>query len=371
MPRVLLLTAFDPRTAARDALRGKHGGVERYVRAIATGIRSHGFDACVVGSSDRRGSFVESGVAYRLLPRLGVPGGAPLFPWPVPFVGEAFDLVHVQATYPFLTDLAPLLARLRGVPAVATCHFDVVGRARPEAGLSRLYYRLLGAPGYRAYDRVIYSTRAYADASRSAPWVSPERTRIIPMGVDPSQFRPLPDAVRARHALFVGRLAWFKGVRVLLDAFEGRLRREGWRLTIVGDGPERSAVESRIARSDGRARLLTDVSDDELVRLYNEATVTVLPSIAPQESFGMTLLESLACGTPVVASRWPGVSEVAGIRGVTVEPGDGRALADAIAEVGAWELSAADRRALAERVASEYSWDVIASKTVAVYRELL
>ena len=107
------------------------------------------------------------------------------------------------------------------------------------------------------------------------------------------------------------------------------------------------------------------VSDEELVKLYQRAAVTVLPSIDQSEAFGIVLVESMACGTPVISSDLPGVRSVYenNVSGFSVAPKDIKALAEKISYVldnpdKAREMGQAGRNLVEKR----YDWNVIADK---------
>ncbi len=138
------------------------------------------------------------------------------------------------------------------------------------------------------------------------------------------------------HILCVARLSAEKGHLVLLDAL-AELRRRGvaFRCTLVGDGPERSAIETRIGALDlGEAVVLKGALPPERVaELYPSADGVVLASFS--EGVPVVLMEALACGRPVVATWVGGVPELVehGVCGLLVEPGDAKELAEALAEV--------------------------------------
>ncbi len=177
--------------------------------------------------------------------------------------------------------------------------------------------------------------------------------------------------------LFVGRLASNKGLLDLAEAFAavGTTDRSA-RLVVVGeDGGQRTALESR-AKALGiaeRVHLIGHVEDDSsLSAAYREARLTVLPS--EYEAFGLVLLESLAAGTPVVASRVGGIPEFVedGKAGLLVPPKSPAALADAIRRV--WTDRELARR-LGEygrdHVVPRYTWDALADRLDSLYREVV
>jgi glycosyltransferase involved in cell wall biosynthesis len=164
----------------------------------------------------------------------------------------------------------------------------------------------------------------------------------------------------------VGRLVPYKGVDVLLRAMPRVHAETGARLTVVGDGPERARLE-RLAPPC--VRFAGRLPRDALARAYADARLTVLPSVNGQEAFGIALLESMAAGTPVVASDLPGVREVAALAGTTAPPGDPDALADAI--VRATQSAFGPPREIRARVAARYDWRVVLDAWERVYEEAL
>ena len=146
-----------------------------------------------------------------------------------------------------------------------------------------------------------------------------------------------PDGTRPeRFALVVSALVPYKRLDVAIDA----CRQAHVPLTIVGDGPERAALEhaSRARRADSSA----DVSDEDVRALYRRAAVTLLPG---EEDFGIVPLEAQACGRPVVAYGRGGALETVrhGETGVLVDDLSAEAFAAAIADAVDRRFDAASR----------------------------
>ena len=120
-----------------------------------------------------------------------------------------------------------------------------------------------------------------------------------------------------------------------------------------------------------RAHFLGDVPDHALPAFYRAADVVALPSVDRTEAFGLVLLEALACGTPVVASRLPGVRTLVdeGRTGYLVEPGDVAELAAKLAR-GMRESAALGANARAF-VCTRYGWAAIAQQLLELYRRVL
>ena len=202
------------------------------------------------------------------------------------------------------------------------------------------------------------------------------RLLVLEWGVDPARTGVLPnpapkppafgdrDDLRRRYGFdgvalaFAGRLTAQKSLPVLLEAVG---RAEGVTLAIAGEGPEQGAVEAGVRRLGlgDRVQLLGPLSRDDVLELFHAADGTVLSS--GWENFPHSVVESLAVGTPVVATAVGGVAEVVrdGENGLLVPPGDPDALAEAIRRfAGDAELRRRLREAAAPSVAS-YGVDVL------------
>lgn len=173
--------------------------------------------------------------------------------------------------------------------------------------------------------------------------------------------------------LYVGRLRTRKAVAVLLEAMSMlRATVPGARLDIVGSGEQESALRRRCAhlRLEEQVRFLGRLSRPEIGRLYARCTVVCLPSI--YEGLPVTLVEAMAAGAPIVASRVSGIPEavVDGETGVLVPPEDAAALATALERLlSDRELAAAMGRAGRERYERLFAIDVIADRYMQVYEQ--
>jgi glycosyltransferase involved in cell wall biosynthesis len=159
-----------------------------------------------------------------------------------------------------------------------------------------------------------------------------DRLHVVHCGVDPARYAG-PGQPEAGALLYVGRLAAVKGLPVLFAALAAaRRERPDLRLTLIGDGPERAALTAECAAL-GIADIVTFAgyqSQDAVAAALRRAATLVLPSFA--EGVPVVLMEAMAAGRPVVATRVGGVAELVedGVSGLLVPPGDDRALAAAI-----------------------------------------
>jgi glycosyltransferase involved in cell wall biosynthesis len=289
-----------------------------------------------------------------------------------------YDVVHAHS-YGFHHTLATLAAaRLLGKPFVLTPHFhphwsmELGPRRRLlrrafDAGLKGT---LLGGP-----DAVVCVSRAEG-ALLGAP--RPERVHFIPNGVDPAPFQAARgEAFKQRlgiagpSALFVGRLASNKGLHTLLDAWQAMPKDAT--LMIAGEGHLLPQLRERAAREGlgQRVRLLGAVPDEDLRAAYAASDLFVLPS--EYEAFGIVLLEAMAAGKPVVATRAGGMVEVVqeGKTGLLVPVGDAPALAGAMQHL---LLDRAMAQAMGKagqgRVHEGFTWDAVTAKVEALYGAL-
>ncbi len=245
------------------------------------------------------------------------------------------EILHLHHPSP-MAFAACLLAR-PAAPIIVGYHNDVV---KPRA-LIRLYVPVQDALLRRAA-AILVGAQDYLDTS---PFLAPHRPRcrVLPYGIPLEPFAASPEAeARAaqlrgqygdRLILFVGRLTYYKGLAVAVEA----MRRVAGTLLIVGAGGLAAALRRQIrARQlEGRIVLLGPVDDAELNACYRACDLLILPSTHRSEAFGLVMLQAQACGRPVVCSDLPGLASVniAGQTGLTVPPGDPVALAGAITQL--------------------------------------
>jgi glycosyltransferase involved in cell wall biosynthesis len=275
----------------------------------------------------------------------------------------------------------PMLGALRAArPDVvvlqdyATGRYDVLASAGRALGARVVAYhsgstpdsyrgRVIRRATLRLADRLLVSSAAEADRLADRFGVARERMPVILTPIDMHEFRPEPRAEAAARidlpaggprALFLGRLDdRVKRVSAIIEAIAQIPRAE---LVVAGDGDDRERLEALAERrAPGRIRFCGWIDgNDDLRALLNASDCLVLASAS--EGFPTAVGQSLACGTPVVATRVGGVSELVehGRTGWLVEPGDDGGLRAALAEAlagGAAALRDAARAAAEERLA--------------------
>ena len=204
-----------------------------------------------------------------------------------------------------------------------------------------------------------------------------DRTAIVPVGVDHTQFMPLPHVkhVPGRIMTTASADVPMKGLVPLLEATAKVRTERDAELMIIGKPRAESRVGETIKRLglEDAVTFVSGVSDQRIVELYNEAEVVVVPSL--YEGFSLPAIEAMACGRPLVATTGGALPEVVGTHdetGLLVPPNDPGALAVAIGEaLDDPELRARLGAAGRQRVLDRFTWRRTAEGTVEQYRILL
>jgi glycosyltransferase involved in cell wall biosynthesis len=208
--------------------------------------------------------------------------------------------------------------------------------------------------------------------------VDADRLHIVPVGVDPTTFRPMPEVARVPGRLMTTTSSDvpMKGLMPLLEALAKlRTERDDAELVIIGKPKGKSTIPRAIDRLGltGAVRFVSGVTTERIVELYAEAEVAVVPSL--YEGFSLPAVEAMACGVPVVATTGGALPEVIGTDGETgllVRPGDPGALADALLRaLDDAELRARIGTAGRDRALAKFTWRQTALGTVENYRALL
>lgn len=286
----------------------------------------------------------------------------------------AVDLLHAPAyTAPFW---AP-------APVVLTIH-DVSYERHPEwypyrrDWLRRAFYR---RSAYAA-TRILTDSEFSAQEIRAAYGIAADRITVAPLGVshafEPGTEMPceLPGGIVSPYVLHVGDVHERRNLMVVVDAVLEARRRFGAlpALSLVLAGVDRGAgdalcaVAAEAGAPEAVVRLGT-VAEDLLRTLYRCATALVYPS--RYEGFGLPVLEAMASGTPVIASRAASIPEVIGGAGILLDPDDTGGWTEAIARVVNDDALRARMRADGLARAATFSWARTARVTMDVYRAVV
>lgn len=228
-----------------------------------------------------------------------------------------FDILHFHEPWvPMLS--RQLLAKSRSIN-IATFHARM-----PDGVMTKAIERVI-TPYTKSILKSFDALTAVSDpAAQYVRSLTDTPIEIIPNGIDLKKYRPARTVSRGSKAiLHIGRLEKRKGVNFLIEAF-AKLNDPESRLLIAGNGPDRAKLEAlAAARGLDNVEFLGFVSEADKIRLLREADVFASAAIYG-ESFGIVLLEAMACGTPTVAADNPGYVSVMQDRGMVslVNPED-------------------------------------------------
>jgi len=296
-----------------------------------------------------------------------------------PRVGD-FDLVQDNQTLGY-----GLLAIERmGLPVLGTIHHPITVDRRLEIEHARTLMEQIGKRRWYAFTKmqtrvarrlkriITVSESSLIDIHRDHK-VPPERMMVVPVGVDPHLFKPLPDVATVPGQLITTASAdvTLKGLRYLLEALAKLRTERDVSLVVIGKPKEGGVAADTIDRLGLRdaVSFVNGVSDQRIVELYSESDLAVVPSL--YEGFSLPAIEAMASGTPLVSTTGGALPEVVGADGETallVPPGDSGALAAKIA-VGLDDPALRARIGAAgrQRVIDNWSWRHTAIKTVEQY----
>ena len=348
---------------------GTRGGMESYARNLyrALGAGASGFE--YVGYASRElaamdtswfpGEVIDSGisgenrVAWARGELTAVPRAARRL---------GADLVHSPA------NIGPWRS---SVALVLTVH-DLLPFRHPEwvAGPYAPILRALMRGAARCATRVLTVSRASGDDIEHVLMVPEDRLDVVPLAGGPDHVTRAAAERRDGFVLSVGNRMPHKNFGMLLEALAFIPERERPHLVITGghgDDPLAPIVE-RLGLT-ANVQLLGWVADDELERLYGEASCVVLPTLF--EGFGLPVLEAMAHGCPVICSDLPVLREIGGGAAVYVDPESVTSLANGIRRLLADPAKRAELSALGRERAAGFTWTAAARGTVRSFQRAL
>lgn len=333
------------RRVVHVVLTENFAGTERVVCQEAAGLAERGWDVTVLGGDQAR-MRRSCGTAVSLRPAAGVASGVRQLLG----LGRA-DIVHAHLT---AAEVAAVCTRARhGAAVVSTRHI-----ARPR-GSSRVL-RMAAPVLRRGMDQQLAISQYVAGRVDGA-------SVVVPNGVE----ERAPSSVgRHREVLVMQRLEAEKSTDVAIRAWaSSRLRDSGWVLTVAGDGQERATLEALVDELGvaSSVRFVGWVDDND--ELLSRAALLLAPCAV--DGFGLSVVEAMAAGTPVLAASSGGYPEILAGTGVLFAPGDwddAAAQLDAVVHGGGLARLAAAAR---DRQRAEFSVGTHLDRLEAVYRSLL
>lgn len=382
-----------------SSLSPRSGGPTTTLRALAKYQAQAGLDVtvCTTNSDGPTGgkmpvpvnsAIVEDGVTYWYFPYWTPILLAPsLQKWLMKHLGE-FDLVDIHGLYRFPVTYSAWLARKVGIPYIIRPHGSLdpfmYKQSRYSLPLKRLYEWKFELPNLNHAAAIHYTAKE--EKERAEFLGLRAKPIVVPGGIDWESYKNLPTKGAFRRSLglndqvplvlFLGRINFKKGLDLLIPAF-ARVVEEfsSARLAIVG--PDNEGYGSKVRRWCAESGIQDKVffidilGPEEVKQAYVDANVFVLPSYT--ENFGLTVVEAMASGCPVVISDqvniWREIQDEGAGFVVSLAPSE---IAEAICHLLEYK-NEAEAMAGRGRLAAEkrYSWLPIVEQLTTVYREVI
>lgn len=286
-----------------------------------------------------------------------------------------FDIIHVHSP------LCPAVDT--GSPVVTTVHTTVWKGARMVEliDLLSLGIKLHMSISYHIEKKLFKTSDLITTVSMEVARelevydIALDKVLCVGNGVDPEYFQPNGDGRREGYVLYVGRLSHRKGLLDLVSCAKQTISiAPEIKFLIVGSGPLHRRLKFLIRKlgMENSVRIFGYVNKEALLKLYQQASVFVLPSL--HEGLPTVLLEAMACSTPVVATAAGGTKEVItnGVNGILVPPKQPGLLSDAILRIIRNDELASTLAYNARRTVQEkYSFEIIADRILDSYSSII
>lgn len=342
------------------------GGGERYPTELAFGMAKMA-DTTLLSFSDKRQSYCVGNLKIETYPVKQFIYGNKVNPLSFRYLGaiQGADIVHIHHINTLVSDLGCLTASLLGKRVFVT---DYGGGGRLV-----LNQKL---PIFKGYHQAI----AYSSFGlQHLPKILQKKAVLIKGGIDTEKFCPGNFFRKDKKILYVGRILPHKGINYLIDSFR-LLNRGDYQLKIVGRVYDKAFYSELKQLAEGwPVEFIHDADDQRILHEYRTAMVTVLPSVHKNcygnytpvpELMGFTLLESQACGTPVICTDAGAMSEFVDDNqtGFVVNQNSAEAIADAISKLIGLSLSEySEYQARCCEWIKPFNWSAVVRKHLNIY----
>lgn len=307
------------------------GGIETLVKQYSEELEKfRNIEVCTLVCRDGRGKTYSEKINDVRLTRAGSFGTYFSCPLSVSFLrlfrkmSESADIIHIHVPFP-LADLALLLSGYSG-KVIVSWHSDVVKQKK----LLMLYKPLMKYLLDRA-DCILVATEGHIIGSEFLPEYR-YKCRILPYGITPENYFNIqkipflsekatnPESIKV---FFTGRLVYYKGVDILIEAF--RRVRNNCELFIAGTGILENELKEKVRKYglNDRIHFLGFLPEEQLKQAFADCDIFVLPSVERSEAFGIVQLEAMIYGKPVINTSLPSGVPYVSIHektGITVMP---------------------------------------------------
>ncbi|MBN3870642.1 glycosyltransferase family 4 protein [Nostoc sp. JL33] len=344
------------------------GGGERYPTELASWMAKV-VDTTLVSFSSVRINYSQANLKIKTYPVKHLIHGNKINPLSFQYLRSivSADIVHIHHIHTLVSDLGCLIAGLLGKRVFVT---DYGG-----GGSFVLNQKL---PVFRVYKNAIAYSRYGLDF---IPVELQKKAVLIKGGIDTDKFCPDASLKKENNILYVGRILPHKGINYLIDAFR-LLNRSDYKLKIIGRVYSEKFYQDLKQQADGlNIEFVHDANDQRLLHEYRTAMVTVLSSVHTTcygdytpvpELMGFTLLESQACGTPVICTDAGAMHEFVdnGKTGFVVQQNSGEAIAAALRQiVNLSPLEYIEYQMRCREWINPLSWLTVVQRHLDIYKE--
>ena len=358
------------------------GGVEKYVYYISKELVE--YDDCDVkvicaNEPDTIDEEIYDGIEIKRLNYVGKLANTNVtLSLPKVLYGEDFDIIHTHVPTPWSSDWSNIISRIKNKPLVVTYHNDIIGSGIANT-IAHIYNSTTLKLLLKRADKIIITQDDYIQS----PHLQNYREKIvtIPNGVDTTIFKPITTSKNNNQIFFLSVLDKFhkyKGLDYLIEALvEVKKSIPDVKLIVGGKGEllEFYKEKSRELGLEDNIEFKGFLTDEEVIRHYQESELFVLPSISSlQEGFGIVVLEALSCETPVISTTIVGVSDdvIKTGSGIIIPPKDTEKLEESIIRIlSDKELINSMGKNGRQLVKEKYEWKKIAQSIHSLYEELL
>ena len=330
------------------------GGAERYTTELASAMAQK-IPTRLVSFGDRSRREQWGPLEVHIYRPLAYIGGLRWNPLSVGFLSSLrdADVIHCHQFKVIPSFLSILYGHLKGIPLFVT---DLGGTAPSFFNRLPVERWVNGFLHISHYSECLNPSRSSTDT-------------VIGAGINTSIFTPKPVGQKS-GVLFVCRIRPAKGVHFLIEALPS-----GASLDVVGPVLDPEYLQHLQKLANGKeVSFHTACSDEDLAKRYADAAVTVLPSLPGTELLGLTLLESMACATPVICTEVGGMPEVVedGVTGFIVQAANATTLREKLSHLlnhpdQAKEMGLRGRK----RVLEHFTWDAVAERCLQAYQRSL
>ena len=357
-------------------LKTSDGGVAGHVKNLAQFLTKRGIDVVVITNKLEKKKSTFDFPVYQISgpkdPLFGLNMSPKIKSQMKEIFAKDVNIIHCHHAFARLPLAGIYLADKMNIPCVLTAHTISLFPDNEYLWQTLSY----SYPKYRLrigkVDRII----AVSEAAKRfiEHFTDNNKITVIPNSVDIKRFKPgrkIPS--ESKNILYLGRIVPKKGLHILLTAMMNVIKSHPDAQLLIGGKGKMAIFLKSYAKTIGiqeNVQFLGFVPDEKLSMLYRSSDIFVLPSIAG-ESFGITLLESMAVGVPPVGTNVGGIPEIIDGCGILVEPNDSNKLANAIIRLlDNKNLRMTLGKKCRERVEKCYSSEMVGDKTIEVYKEI-